>query len=335
MSKNTKVGTVLGNTKVVAVGLDDARRLITFHDDFIKNQSKFDRQSRLRLPSRSHTVSEDDYLTFLKTQVRPWSAGEIDALTTMFKSIDAKFAGLRVHLPDTVHLIKTSGQEEGFSAYTRRDDTIVMSETKVALINPGAGGDALHPQPNLGALEDIYIHEFFHLISKNNPDLRHGLYGQIGYRQFDQPIALPETPWRGETLATMKITNPDTPVLNVVIEMELPDAQPGEVTPLMPVLLAKESYESGIFFDHLDWVFLVLDETAAGWQLRLDSDGEPIVVPSDSAGLEEKYKAVVGQNISEEIFHPDEILAQNFVLVINEPSLGILNGIADAIHQDA
>ena len=211
-----------------------------------------------------------------------------------------------------------------------------MSETKVALINPGAGGDALHPQSNTGPLEDIYIHEFFHLFSKNNPEIRQSLYDEISYRQFDQPVALPDTPWRGETMPAMKLTNPDTPVLDVAIGMVLPGATDGVTTMLMPVLLATGIYESGMFFDYLDWVFLVVDEAVSGgWQVRLDSSGDPIVVPWNSAGLMEQYMALVGRNISQEIFHPDEILAQNFVLVINEPSLGILNGIAGRIRRDA
>jgi len=37
-----------------------------------------------------------------------------------------------------------------------------------------------------------------------------------------------------------------------------------------------------------------------------------------------KYLSLVTANFTQEIFQPDEILAQNFVLVANQPSLDIL-----------
>ena len=38
-----------------------------------------------------------------------------------------------------------------------------------------------------------------------------------------------------------------------------------------------------------------------------------------------EYLALVTANFTQEIFQPDEILAQNFVLVANQPSLDILS----------
>jgi hypothetical protein len=37
-----------------------------------------------------------------------------------------------------------------------------------------------------------------------------------------------------------------------------------------------------------------------------------------------QYLKMIGRNMTGELFHPDEILAQNFVLVVNQPSLGLL-----------
>lgn len=332
---DTKIGTILDGTEVFAAGLDRARQLMTAKDAFIANQSRFDRQSRMRLPKTVEEVTLDQYLTFLRTNVRPWSDAELQGLADIFKAIRTRFQRLRMRLPKAVYLVKTSGQEEGFSAYTRHDNTIVMSETKVALM-AGGGGDALHPQPDVAALQNIYIHECFHLLSKNNPDIRHKLYAEVGYVQFDRGLTLPEKAvWAGEPMAQMKITNPDTPVLNVAIDLVPPDDPGGAAVPMMPVLLAKRDYTSGIFFEYLDWVFLRVERRGADWSIPVDSSGQPYVVQASDKGIMRQYMAKVGHNITEEIFHPDEILAQNFVLVINEPSLHVLQGIARAVHHPA
>ena len=240
--QDTQIGTILDRTKVYAAGLEHARALMTGSDPFLANQSTFDRQARMRLPVSAQQVTAYDYLTFLNTQLRPWTAQELQGLASIFNSIQRKLMAVTRQLPDKIFLIKTSGQEEGFSAYTRHMDTIVMSETKVALMT-GGGGDALHSGTDIGALEDIYIHETFHLLSKNNPAMRRQLYAKIGYHQIDQPLTLPAgANWvHGTAMADMKITNPDTPDLDVVIDLIPPD-EPGDgPKPMMPVLLANGS----------------------------------------------------------------------------------------------
>ncbi|WP_146347400.1 hypothetical protein [Falsiphaeobacter marinintestinus] len=331
-AKGIKIATILHGTDVFAASLDYSRELLTTEDAFLQNQCQFDRQARMRLPDDVQRVTVDDYLTFVRTQTRGWTPQEVQGLANIFSSIRRKFMFVDLELPKQIYLVKTSGQEEGFSAYTRHDNTIVMSETKVALMGAGAGGDALHPQGNAAALEDIYVHEFFHLFSKNNPDMRHKLYAEVGYSQSASPVELPKTAmWKDGPMSQMKITNPDTPSLNVAIDLVLPDDPSGEPVPMMPVLLVTGPYESGIFFQYLDWVFMRVDTSGDHWTLPVDSSGMPQVVAASSPGIMRQYMAKVGYNISEEIFHPDEILAQNFVLVINEPSLGILRGISDAI----
>jgi hypothetical protein len=42
---------------------------------------------------------------------------------------------------------------------------------------------------------------------------------------------------------------------------------------------------------------------------------------------------LVGHNFRQEIFHPDEILAQSFVLAANQPSMGLLTMIRDSLQS--
>lgn len=327
MTCDRTIGFVLGSVSVVAAGADTARALLTTEDAFVANQSPFDRQARLQLPESAREVTPSDYLRFVETQVRTWSDEEVSALEKIIASIAGKFGTLTLALPDTVYLVKTSGAEEGFAAYTRGEDTIVLPETKVSG-GPAAGSDSLHPADVTG-LENIVIHEFFHLLSKNNPQRRHLLYGLVNYKQFDEPVPLPDTVWRhGRKMADFKITNPDTPRLDVAIRMPLPGSPDAEM-PMMPVLLASGPYESGLFFDYLEWWFLVLEESGGRWQVKLDGRGMPVMVPSDV--MMPAYLRLVGRNIPHEIFHPDEVLAQTFVLVMNEPGLDLLQKVAQEL----
>jgi hypothetical protein len=89
---------------------------------------------------------------------------------------------------------------------------------------------------------------------------------------------------------------------------------------MVPVLVSRSPYEGGAFFTTLDWVFLELDEAGADW--RRHADGRLRLHPSDA--LLPQYLRRVGRNLTEEIFHPDEILAQSFVIAAQEPSLPLL-----------
>ena len=102
---------------------------------------------------------------------------------------------------------------------------------------------------------------------------------------------------------------------------------------MMPVLLARAPYVSGVFFDYLQWVFLSLEREGDQWQFALDGAGQPVVQQATDKRIMRQYMEKVGFNITEEIFHPDEVLAQNFVLVINEPSQGILQGISRILNS--
>lgn len=325
---DTELGTILHGTRVMAASPAKARELMTRVDSFVSNQSRFDRQARLNIPFDALEVTEDVYFHYLMSQVRPWSAAEIEALGKIIEGVGKRFARLTFQLPEVVWLVKTTGEEEGYAAYTRGNDAISLPATKIATLWEGGGGaDALHPTPSIESLEDIVTHEFFHLFSKNNPDLRHRLYSLVNYQQFTPGISLPDVAWADGRLPALKITNPDTPELNVFIRMRLPGAQ--DETPLLPVLLSKCQYESGVFFDDLEWWFMAIEESSSGWIPTLDSNGMPVMVAASK--MMEQYMALIGQNITGELFHPDEILAQNFVLCVKEPSLALLQAMAAEI----
>jgi len=323
--KDPAIGDVRPGTQVRAAGLASGRALLSVVDRFVESQSQFDRQARVGVARAEREVTRDIYLEYVRSQVMDWTAAEVAALTQIITSLADKFAAMAFTLPETVYLVKTTGEEEAGAAYTRAMDTIALPANMVASLTGGRGnGDPLHSGPSTEYLEKIVNHEFFHLISKNNPALRHRLYGQVNYKSTGAEVPLPDVAWvKGRNMPEMKITNPDAPLLDVYIEMEVQVGDSTRTMPLMPVLLASEIYQGGPFFGVLQWWFMGLTQSDAGtWEPAFGADGKPLMF--ESAPLMDQYFRLVGRNITQEIFHPDEILAQSFVLVSEQPSMALL-----------
>ena len=67
-------------------------------------------------------------------------------------------------------------EEDGASAYTRQN-FIVLAQ-------------GLFDAPE-SALEDIFIHELFHILSRNNPDMAERIYNTIGFVKCNPVAPIP------------------------------------------------------------------------------------------------------------------------------------------------
>jgi hypothetical protein len=337
---NTVVGTLPGGTEVVAVSIETGRELLMSVDEYVSQQSQFDRQARVNLRRDVVEVTLPMYLDYVASQVMNWSKAEIEGLKTIITAMAQLFAPLSLRLPAKIQLVKTSGQEEGYAAYTRRKDTIVLPANMIASLETATSyGDPLRPSSDVSYLQNVMIHECFHIFSKNHPEERFKLYESIHYRSTGAAVELPDAHWgppgSHATMRDLKITNPDEPSLDVYIEMMVPSVPEEKDSPLVrralaPLLLAKSPYAGGVFFQYLNWWFMAVAEGPGGrWAPVLSSNGLPILY--QSAPLMAEYLSLVTANFTQEIFQPDEILAQNFVLVANQPNLDILVSIKQTL----
>jgi len=261
-----------------------ARQILTNRDDFIQALSPFDRAARMKSPT---DPGEERFLRFLGTNALDWSSGESNRLAGLVGLLAKKLERWPLPLPATVTLIKTTGAEEGGAAYTRQ--TAILLSTK----------EAAQPSVNLLA------HELFHVLSRNNPALRQRLYKSIGFQPVNE---LPVPP----ALARIRITNPDGVHYDWMIHVY----RGREALAVVPVLYSSSpAYDPGRkdeFFNYLVFKLLAVDKTAAGYQALL-VDGQPkLLDPAMVSGFYEQ----VGRN-TDYILHPDEILAENFVLLLN------------------
>ncbi|HYR22344.1 MAG TPA: hypothetical protein VEP30_05410 [Chthoniobacterales bacterium] len=240
------------------------------------------------------SVSEEEFLTFLKANALAWDDAERTRVEGAITTLRQAFERLPVSFPKRVNLIKTTGAEEGRAFYTR--DTAIMlpaAETAAA---------------DIQTLKKTIAHELFHILSRNNPELREKLYQSIGFTSCGEVDFPPE-------LKSRKITNPDAPRNDHAIRVHVGGKEAGVVPILFSSAPKYDTSRGGEFFTYLQLRFLPATKTT-GAQSQL-------IAPQEISGFFEQ----VGRN-TDYVIHPEEILAENFALLIlgeqNVPSPEII-----------
>jgi hypothetical protein len=277
------------------------KQVLTNRDAFIQRLSGFDRAARLKT---NRAVEEAEFLEFVGENVLTFTAGETNLLWDAVQKFRPKLEQYTFRWPLRILFIKTTGKEEGNAAYTR-GNAIIIPEKE------------LHG----GRVESLLAHELFHIISRHNPAVKEALYEAIGFKKCPE-VRLPES--------VVWITNPDAPVNDHWIAVR----NGGKELKAVPVLLAtSRTYDpakGGEFFNYLNFKFLVRGSDDAGNQQSKD---KPEFV---DAGEVQGFFEQVGRN-TDYIIHPEEILADNFVMLINDAkpvkSPEVLNRIRAVLKQ--
>jgi hypothetical protein len=276
------------NTRIRFATVDEARALISTRDDFVERLSPFDRAARVKT---DREVSESEFLGFVRTNVLAWDEGDKAKLGQVAADLGPRLAALSLPLPKQVDLVKTTGAEEGGAEYTRGK----------AIYYPRAG---LASPPD--KMRRVVCHELFHILSRANPGLREALYGAIGFERCDE-AAFPAG------LRARKLTNPDAPLNNHCVPLRAGTHECWGV----PILFSRsERYDlgrGGEFFDYLEFRFLLVDRIKDSPAIHpLLEGGEPRLARLEEvSGFFER----VGRN-THYVLHPEEILADNFVLLV-------------------
>jgi hypothetical protein len=287
-------------TRLVFATAAEARAELGKRDAFVERMSPFDRSSRLKTDK---PVDEATYLAFAAAQAREWSPDEQSRVSAALEGLKGGLESLDLQFPEEIQLIKTTGLEEGAAAYTR----------STAIILPANILASAQPQ-----LESLLCHELFHVLSRHDAQLRDRLYRSIGF----QPCAELRLP---EGLRQRRITNPDGPIDDHCIKIKPAQSEvEGTEQWAIPILTStSDTYDpakGGEFFDYLTFKLILVDRTASdraqpggnGTTLPLLVDGRPVLLSPDEAG---GFMEQIGRN-TRYIIHPDEVLADNFVIVV-------------------
>ena len=284
------------------VSVSEGAEILGRKDDFVQRLSGFDRAARMKTDK---STSEDAFLTFVKASVTTWTDSEKAKVEAAIAPIRPALQALLPTLPKIIYLVKTTGAEEGKAFYTR--DT--------AIIFPGS--ELGHAGAEL--LSKMIAHELFHILSRENPILREKLYQLIGFTKC------PEIEFPGE-LKERKITNPDAPRNDHSIRLRAGDRDVIGVPILFSATAKYDVGRGGEFFNYLQFKFLLASKKSSA------SSKPEIVAPEQVSGFFEQ----VGRNTTY-VIHPEEILADNFALLVlgqkDVPSPDILDRMRATLKQ--
>jgi hypothetical protein len=259
--------------------MERGRQVLTNRDDFVKRLSPFDRAARVKT---DQPVDEAAFLQHVAGSVLPFSASETNTIGAALAKLKAKIEPYQLKWP-SILLIKTTGKEEANAPYTRSNAIVIPSDKL-------AGGDRI---------ETILCHELFHIISRSNPSLKEALYATIGFQKCPE-VKIP--------VGRMRITNPDAPVNDHWIAVK----SGGKEFMVVPVLLAKSATydvkQGGELFDYLDFQLLAFPKLPGA--ATAQENGILLEV-----GNVEGFFEQIGMNTGY-IIHPEETLAENFVLLV-------------------
>ncbi|MEN6308576.1 MAG: hypothetical protein ABFD91_12565 [Anaerohalosphaeraceae bacterium] len=288
---------------------EEGKKLLMTRDEYIERLSPFDRLCRMNTDT---DVPQKAYLEFIGRSVLAWNEQEIQKVTKAVRSIGSRLGSFSFAFPKVVYLVKTSGIEEGGAAYTRGNGIFLPLDML-------RGSDK--------QLAELICHELFHVLSRHNPALRDRLYQVIGFETCNE-IKLPET------LAARKITNPDAPKLDCRIRVKHDEQEIWTVPFLCSRTQSYDPNESGNFFYYLQFKLLAVEQaTDANDFTVVLHDGDPVLLDAEAVA---GYFEQIGYN-THYIIHPEEILADNFVILvygkIDAPSTEILGRISEVIAE--
>jgi len=264
----------------------EARAHLAKRDAYIKNLSPFERAAKIK---QAGPVSTEQYVAFIQDQVLEWNNADKKKLGRVIAAAKPKLAKFAVHLPESIHLIKTTGNDEGSAPYTR-GACIVLPERFM--------------RQSIKSLERLFYHELFHIVSRSNPKLCDELYEIIGYEKCGT-VSLPED------MISRRISNPDAPVIEHCIRVSKDD----EPRWCAPVLFSRtpkyDPKTGGSFFRYLQFRLMAIDRKTSKAILK---DGKPILWKHDAV---EGFFEQIGRN-TDYVIHPEETLANNFIHLMME-----------------
>lgn len=253
-------------------------------------------QMKKPLSGESRTEVLADYKDFLQKDVENFTKEEREFTEmTMRKALQLCDAVNPDIFPQEIILIKTKGKHYGNSVYYTRENSIVIPENELQARNEEA-------------FLRVMLHEVFHIYSRYNPEKRNDLYELIGFKPLTVRPVLPVA------LQDRLMTNPDGIDINYVMQMKNAEGDSIEILPI--IVSAKDAYsdKTPAFFDYIKFDLYELKYNQNNsYDVLTDEKGFSTLNLRELPDFFDQIEDNTGY-----IIHPDEILADNFVIVMQE-----------------
>lgn len=242
------------------------------------------------LQDKSKVLSQ--YKSFLATEVSNWTEAEKVLMLEVFaraKEICDKVSP-RI-FPGDIKLIKVKTNHYGNDVYYTRGKHILIPEN---IFN------SFEMEKQL----PVMLHEIFHVFSRYNEPIRNDLYAMIGFKKSDKKIVL------SDALKKILLTNPDGVSMDYVIKL---DDQKDTISAI-PVITSKfNEYKDSnpFFFGYLNFDLYGLSDKGDYYYAESNTSGKTLVNLQKTPSFFTKIK-----DNTQYIIHPDEIMADNFMLAL-------------------
>lgn len=270
--------------------VQEAKQLIAMDDDFTRGWSEFDIVSRLH--NTSGTKAE--LIAYKQNEVRAWTEEEKEVIRKDMIALNRiiRAEGYRLPLPQEIVLVKSTLKDEGGAGGYTQANWIALA-------------DNLVKKSDEKGRQYLLLHELSHILTRNSAAYKETLYAALGFKIASKELEYPEE------LLKMRISNPDI----AAYDSYGPFTVKGRTEQCAMYLYADRPYTGGEFFEYVKIAFVPYNE-----QLKAKRDENGKLIVYDMADIEDFAKRV-GKN-TKYIIHPEEILAENFVLAfLNTPNV--------------
>jgi hypothetical protein len=275
--------------RVKFASAEKAKELLLTEDQFTKDLSQFDINSRLQ----KNKSTKMELMEFISAQALDWTQEEKDRITLIIKDIDSIVSvnGYKLKLPDEIYLIKSTTKEEGGVRGYSRSNYIVLKDLVI-----------LMPEFNL---KEKILQELFHIMMRYDRDFKIKMYKIIGFNIMNE-ISSPEA------IRDRIISYPDAPQNDSYITL-LKDGKPVDCS---MIIYSMTNYMGGFTTQYQNFGFLKLKDPSSG---EIDTvEGKPLIYSIKDVT---NFMEQVGKN-TKFLFNPEVILADNFVFaIINKKGL--------------
>lgn len=273
-------------------------------EQFFEKVAPLEMSIQLHRTLKEETRSEilPVYKKMLQDDLQDFTPAEVEAVKKNFdRALELCYKiNPTLQLPE-IFLIKTTGNYYGPGVYYTRDNSIIIPA-------PMVPKDKNSEDP---AFLSTMIHEIFHIYSRYNKDKRNALYNRIGFEHLPS-LEL------SDFLKERVLYNPDGVDLRYAITVK--DKKTGRSFKGVPVIYSRHKAFTPAtpnFFGYLVFQLFEAEERDGQWVITTPNTGYSV---DEVEGFWEQVTRNTNYNI-----HPDELCADNFVLMALSKAKGANN----------
>lgn len=249
-------------------------------DGFFKKLQPLEMQIQMKQPIRfqNKEIALSKFYPYLQAQVSDFTTSDKAFVDTLFNEVRKGLAFVNPNLlPSNINLVKVKTGHYGADVYYTRRNTIYLPEN-------------IFIGKNFKKEYDVMLHEVWHIMSRYDSKLKQEAYALIGFKPHDKNLQF--DPHFESTL----LTNPDGTNMEYAITVGGTQALPLIISKFRDFSLDRPS-----FFDYLSFDLYPINETGIVSSKALENDT-----------MKEFFTQI--KDNTQYIIHPDEIIAENFML---------------------